>query len=426
MISFLKKKKGGQPAGAADSKKNRAAKNKSTIEQPELAPGAMVAMHRSLCPVTISTQGYTCKISYVEEKSCYRLIMTSKSQEMSDELIDPTDRKKKAVTDFSYKGLFGIHVHPSGILLLLDVEEDFKGQARKNQPAATITSSPPPDDYDDLEGRRICKIGLVECTEHNPLLVAPNNGKFHMQIKPIADEEEKWGVYLSNPKGHVREESPAVLVLEKHIDALIDRKLFTSRTSGDGGIDARNWNKAIADPVIARLQVDKNNILTIEEMFTATGMTLMLEVGKPIPLGLPGLGSAEQDADYQKQFADVLLDLYAATAADGSARDLESDLLRKRNAVVAEAAQAIKKVNSDGVSKLALELAVKEVLAPFYSGSSGAETASGDAVSILNAVVTDLTGWVEADSSRALAVSAIETAFSSRLQSCPGRRGSRR
>jgi hypothetical protein len=419
MVGFFKRKKDGKAADGADSIEPGAASGVSSFEHPPLEAGNMLALSNVLCPVIISTQGFSCEIDYLSEEQKYRFILKSKNKLMSDELIDPKDRKKKAVTDFSYKGLFGIHVHPSGILLLLDQEEDFKGQPRKNQPPATITSRKIPAGYEELQGRRLSTIDLAKCTENSPLLISPNHALYHMQVKPLTNEEGRWGLYLSNPKGFVREDSPAVVILEPYTNILIDRKFFTSRTSGDGGIDARNWNKVIADPVVMRLQVDKNNQLSIEEMFTISGMTLMLESGPPTSLGHPGTGSAEHDTAYQKQFAEVLVGLQADTASEGSSRDMEHNLLKKRNAAIAAAALAIKKINQDGVSKLAVELAIKEILAPFYSGDSGAETASNETIGLLNAIVGEMIGWIEADTSRALAMSAVEEAIAQSASALP-------
>ena len=421
MASFINKMK----PGKKDTKKKEAdapsaPSGKATFAHPELQAGEMVALSNTLCPIEISSQGFTCEIRYKKGDEPYRVMLKKTGGKVvSDETLNPTDRKKKAVTDFMYKGLFGVHIHPSGILLHLDHEEDFKGEIRKNQPPATLTSKELPADHQELDGKRFEKIDLTKCTEHNPLLISPNQGHYHMQVKPVASEDGKWGLYLSNPKGFVREDSPAVVMLEPNVNILIDRKFFGSRTSGDGGIDARNWNKSIADPVIMRLSVDEDNQLTVEEMFTSKGMTLMLESGKATPMGLPGTGSAEQDAAYQKQFADILLGLLKATESDGKARDLEHDLAKERAEAIVDASRAIQKRNQDGVSKLALELAIKEVLAPFYSGDSGGDTASHQTISLLNAITSEIIGWVEADTSRAIAVSAVEKAISQSADTLP-------
>ncbi|MBF0381141.1 MAG: cyclic nucleotide-binding domain-containing protein [Magnetococcales bacterium] len=418
MVSFFKKKKVDKTSGKSSQKTDN-----SRFEHPPLLPGNMVALSNTLSPIEISSQGYSLIVKYVEAKKQYQLIIKSKNSLMSDEFIDPTDRKKKAVTDFAYKGLFGIHVHPLGILLILDQEEGFKGQPRKNQPPAIVTTKKPNSQTDELDAKRTSVFELSHCNVHNPLLISPNNSLYHMQVKPVANEEAQWGLYLSNPKGFVREDSPAVAILEPNTNMLIDRAFFASRTSGEGGIDARNWNKAIVDPVILRLEVDKDYKLKIEEMFTISGLSLLLENDNPISLGLPGLGSVEQDAEFQKKYADVLLRLKSETISEGSARDIEHDLLRKRNAVIAKAAEAFKKINQDGVSTLALELAIKEVLAPFYTNDSGTQTSSHESIALLNAISGEIIGWVEADTSRAMAVEAIEEAIRLSVSQLPWKDG---
>jgi CRP-like cAMP-binding protein len=410
-------------AGKSSQKKKGVVANKATFEHPPIIAGSMVALANILCPIEITSQGFALNINYIPTKKQYQIILKSKDKVMSDEFVDPTDRKKKAVTDFAYKALFGLHVHPSGILLLLDHEEDFRGEPRKNQPPAIITSKKPDAQLDALDSRRLHAVDLALCTDQNPLLISPNNALYHMQIKPIPKEEAKWGLYLSNPKGFIRADSPAVAVLEPHTNIMIDRNFFTSRTSGQGGIDARNWNKAIADPVIMRLLVDENKNLYIEEMFTVTGITLLLDSKKATCLGVPGLGSVEQDSDYQKKFADVLLRLKSETVSAGSAQDIENDLLRKRRAVITQASEVIKKVNQDGVSMLALELSIKEVLAPFYSNDSGTQSSSHEAIALLNSISEELIGWIESDTNRAMAVMAVEDAIKMSVPELPWQDG---
>lgn len=386
-----------------------------TLKHPPLAPNGLIALPNSISPVHVSAEGLGCQISYLEDEKVYRVVLVSNKKKVSDEKIDPTDRKKKAVTDFTFKGLIGIHIHPTGMLIALDQEENFRGEPRVNQPPAEILTAEYPAGGKELEGKRFASFNLPDCTEENPLLIGPNHGKFHMLVKPVENEDKVWGLFLSNPKGYVREDSPPVVHLEKNTVTMVDRKFFTKRaSSGDGGIDARNWNKAIADPVLMRLTVDGSLKLTIEEMYTSGGLTLLLEDNKPIFLGNLGFKSQNQENAHKKQFADLLVTIRQETKDETHERGMEHSLKGEREQVVAKVAKAIEKRNQDGVSKLAVELAVKEVLAPFYGGESGSDTAmliDDKTVALLNAVAGEIVGWVEADTTRALAVAAVEKAI---------------
>ncbi|MBF0454534.1 MAG: cyclic nucleotide-binding domain-containing protein [Magnetococcales bacterium] len=414
MATFINKLKPGKKEVKTAGAEVAAGGNLSQTH-PKLEPKQVVALPNVLTPIQISSQGLSCDITYQSDPSSYRVVLKSNKKMVSDEQITPTDRKKKAVTDFMFKGLIGIHFHPSGMLLALDQEENFRGEARTNQPPAVILSAPYPAGEEGVNSQRFANLDLTLCSEENPLLIAPNHGKFHMLVKPVKGESNQWGLYLSNPKGYIREDSPPVLFLEPSKSVIIDRQFFTSRaSSGDGGIDARNWNKAIIDPVMVRLVVDEASQLMVEDMFTVSGLTLLLEDGKPIALGAAGIRSAQQDAAHKKQFADMLLAVRKETQDEGNERGMEHALLKDRKRVLAEVRKEIKKVNQDGVSKLALELAVKEVLAPFYGGAGGSDSAmtvSHQTVSLLNAVSGEIVGWIEADTSRALAVSAVEKAI---------------
>ncbi|MBF0357077.1 MAG: cyclic nucleotide-binding domain-containing protein [Magnetococcales bacterium] len=416
MASFIKKKKPEKTAEKSDDGP-KARTGKPTLKHPPLQAGQIVAVPNILCPLTFSSQGLSCDIKYDPAEKSYRITLNSKGKVVSDEVVDPTDRKKKAVTDFVFKGLLGIHVHPVGMLLTLDHEEDLSGKIRRNQPPGEIVSLEFPPGVEDQSARRKTTVDLQECTDDKPLFIYPNHGKYHMLVKPLANEEGQWGLHLSNPKGYVREDSPVVAILKSNADVLIDRLFFTSRTSGDGGIDARNWNKAIPDPVIMHLGVSEDLQLTIEDMYSSSGVTVLLE-DDPISLGIPGLATKERDDAFQKQFADVLLAIKAEAMSEGGERVIEHDLAAERKRVIGEASVAIQKRNDDGISKLALELAIKEVLAPFYSDGGG-DLVTHETIALLNAITGEIIGWLEADTSRALAVSAVEKAIDLSADSLP-------
>ncbi|MBF0379524.1 MAG: cyclic nucleotide-binding domain-containing protein [Magnetococcales bacterium] len=411
-MSLIAKKKPGKDSTKSPTPKKR----KPTVEHPPLKAGRILAVSNLLCPILMSTQGLECLISYDAKGKSYNVILRSKGKLVSEEDINPTDRKKKAVTDFMFKGLLGVHLHPSGMLLTLDQEEDLSGQIRKNQPPAEIKSGELPEN--DLDKNRYTTIDLEECTEENPLLISPNIGKFHFLVKPIPDEDSQWGLHLSNAKGYVREDSPVVAVLENEASVLIDRPFFANRTSGEGGLDARSWNKAVPDPVIMHMSVEGGSQLTIEEMYTANGISLILEDYNAISLGIPGLGSQERDEEFQKKFADILVAIKKETLSEGGEREIEHNLQADRLRVIEEASQAIQKRNDDGISKLALELAIKEVLAPFYS-EGGGDLVTHDTIALLNAITGEIIGWLEADTSRALAVAAAEKAIEQSSSSLP-------
>ncbi|MBF0447027.1 MAG: cyclic nucleotide-binding domain-containing protein [Magnetococcales bacterium] len=417
MSTFIKKMKLGkkETQNAGDDSSAAEVTDSQSLKHPPLAPQEVVALSKGLSPVQISSQGLSCHISYKEEKKSYKVVLRSKQQIVSDELIEPTDRKKKAVTDFMFKGLIGIHLHPSGMVLALDQEDNFRGEARANQPPAEIVSGPMTPTVESEDQQRFFTIDLAQCTEETPLLIAPNHGKYHMLVRPLPKTEGCWGLYLSNPKGYVREDSPSVSILKPNTHFVIDREFFTSRaTSGDGGIDARNWNKAIVDPILMRMTVDENARLTIEEIFTLTGLTLLLEVDRPVYLGTAGNRTPEQQNTHQKMYADMLDAIRKETQDEQNERGQEAALAKDRRRIVNLVAVGIQKRNQDKVSKLALELAVKEVLAPFYAGAGGSDSVmvvDHQTISLLNAIAGEIVGWVEADTSRALAVSAVEKAI---------------
>jgi CRP/FNR family transcriptional regulator, cyclic AMP receptor protein len=378
---------------------------------PNLKPNEFIALSKDLSPIRVSNKNLTSNIildiTYNHTDQQYRLVLTSRDEKFSDELIDPTDRKKKAVTGFIWMGSVGIHLNPDGILLTLDQEENYKGGVRTSQPPAIINSGTMSTAAIKKDQQRFSKYDLSLCTDESPILLAPNSGELNMAIKPLSQGEKGWGLYLSNLKGHIRKDSPAVAVLLPDTCTLVDNMLFTKRaTAKEGGLDARNWNSAISDPVLMLLKVDGSGQLTIEEMFTSGGIAIIHEPGKP-----RFLGSA---SDAQKIHCSKMIEKALSSFIGDGANIVQDNILQNdREKIIANAAVAIKKCNQDGVSKLALELAVKEILAPFYMEAIDTDSpfVPHEIISLLNSISADIIAWTGVDTSRALTVSAVEKAI---------------
>lgn len=390
-------------------------------EHPPLRPNEFLALSNRQAPILISSEGLSSRISFQPETGHYRIVTKSGAREISDETIDPTDRKKKAVTDFTFKGLYGIHLHPSGVILCLDEEKDFRGETSKRQKPAVIHSAPPPGDGAGLRRECLMTIDLNECTAGQPVMVGPNSGKMNLLIRKLEEDDAGWGLFLSNKKGIVREESAPVAVLAPSSEVIIHRKFFTQlAASRGGGLDARLWNQEIMDPVLMRLQVDAAGILSLEEMYTTNGLTVLVGGGEPVALGAPGARKPEADREFRREQAQLMQEVRQECQTDLDKRSREAALDRQQKEAILQVTEAIRKKNRDDVSLLALELSVKEVLSPLYwPEGGGRETAvsiDDGAVQLLNAITGDLATWVEADTSRATTLAAARLAIGQAME----------
>ncbi|MBF0145140.1 MAG: cyclic nucleotide-binding domain-containing protein [Magnetococcales bacterium] len=404
------KTKGEAPA---KGKSETPVKPRSTAGQfthPPLEPLGIVALENVFCPLFVKGEGISCHIEMVGAD--YQVRTLSGQREISSEIIPPTDRKKKAVTEFMFKGLIGIHLHPGGMVLTLDQEKNSQGQPRLHQPPLELTGAAPPEEIDSLRSRRLFTYSLSQCTPDKPLVIATNKEHMHMQIRLLESEgEDEWGMFISSPKGMVRDDSKPVLILKKGIRQRIDRPFFTQLAGASGGgIDARTWNRDVHDPIIMEISVDENNLLTIEEMFTVHGLTLLTETEKVSYVGIPHGNTPEQQEAHLKECEKTVLHIRDAILEGLVAHALEMSLAKDRKNIVRSVSTAIHKANRDGVGILALELAVKEVLAPVYAGASGSETSmsvSHETLRLLNAITNELSGWVDADATKDTAIAAM-------------------
>ncbi|MBF0107616.1 MAG: cyclic nucleotide-binding domain-containing protein [Magnetococcales bacterium] len=377
---------------------------------PPLEPLQFIALENVYCPMTLKGEGLSCHIDMVGAD--YQVRTFSGQREISSELIPPTDRKKKAVTEFMFKGMIGIHLHPAGMVLTLEQEKNMQGQPRANQPPLEIVGANPPEEIETLRARRFFSYDLHRCTPDKPLVVAINKEHMHFQIRLLeSDGDDQWGMFISSPKGVVRDDSKPILILGKGVRQRIDRAFFTqlAGTSG-GGIDARTWNRDVPDPILMEVHVDGNLVMTIEEMFTVNGLTTLEDMEKVRYFGLVNGQTPEQQEAHLKECEKIALEIRDSLREGLVAHALEMALARDRKSIVRRAGAALHKENRDGVCILALELAVKEVLAPSYAGASGSETSmnvSHETLRLLNAITSDLTGWVDADPTRDTAVAAL-------------------
>lgn len=399
------KAKGETPAKTATPGKAGSAAKGETFS---VEPLGILALENLYCPLSIETEGLTCHIELVAEKD-YRVRTLSGQREISSEIIPPTDRKKKAVTEFMFKGLIGIHLHPAGMVFTLDQEKNIQGQPRQNQPPAVIHCAVPPSNLEEVRARRLLTYDLEKCTPDKPMVIAINKEHMHFQIRLLETAgDDEWGMFISSPKGVVRDDSKPILILKKGISQRIDRGYFTQLTGSGGGIDARTWNKDVLDPIIMEVSVDSERRLTIEEMFTVYGLTVLTQMDQVTYVGTPNGTTPEQQDAHLKECEKTLLqirdDIQKGLAVHAQAMALAQD----RKTIIRKVGQTLHKNNRDGVGILALELAVKEVLAPSYSGGGESSMSiSHETLRLLNAIASELSGWVEADSIRDSAAAAI-------------------
>lgn len=385
----------------------QATESKAGYAHPDLAPNGFYALPNAYAPVEISSQGISCRVVY-QSHGEYLVTTRSKGRLLSEESLNARDRKKRIVSSFAFKGLVGVHLHPAGIVLALDEEKNFRGEARHNQPPATIVSGPIPPDDAQLQAGRILTVDLTTLSEERPLLIAPNTRLLHMLIKPLG---EGWGIYLSNINGIVRPNSPHVAVLRREGNVVVDRKFLVSLSSlPEGRIIGGAWNVEIVDPIMMRMSVDANGILTLEELFTINGLSVVVGNEEPVRLGLLGDGASPREHEIRDQFAQTLGKLRDRTLSHVEEQGQEEKLQKVRDHLLADVAHAIRKESDDGVVMLALELAVKEIIAPLYNEASGSDhitTVSHEIVTLLNAIINELSGWIQTDSSITLSAAVI-------------------
>ncbi|MBF0160729.1 MAG: cyclic nucleotide-binding domain-containing protein [Magnetococcales bacterium] len=377
---------------------------------PDIEPNGFYALPNDYAPVVVSSQGVSCRIDY-QSHGEYVVTTHSKGRLLLRESLNARDRKKLMVTSFDFKGFIGIHLHPAGMVLALDEEKNAKGETRLNQPPATVLSGPTPPNDAQLRAGRILTIDLTTLSEGSPLLIASNNRLLHMMIKPLGTDKDSWGMYLSNINGIIRSNTLPSVVLRREWSRVVDRNFFIRLASApEGRITASLWNTETRDPAMMRLTVDAAGVLTLEELFTTHGLTVVAGNGPVVRLGLLGDSPPPQEDALREQFVETLGKLRNRTQSCAAEHNQEERLQGIREHLLADVERAIRKESSNGVVMLALELAVKEVIALLYSKNSGAESGSmvgHSTVALLNAIIDELTGWVQTDSSTFLSAAVI-------------------
>ncbi|MBF0185009.1 MAG: cyclic nucleotide-binding domain-containing protein [Magnetococcales bacterium] len=391
---------------------NKPVERQATLPHPDLLPNHYYALSSAYTPVEVGSQGVSCHVEYRGHGEYY-VTTRSKGRIMLQESLNARDRRKLFVSNFDYKGLVGVHLHPAGIVMTLDQEKNEKGEVRPNQPPATIRSGPAPLNLEALLKERVVTIDLATVSESSPLLIASNNRMMHMMIKPVSAESSNWGLYLSNTNGIIRPNTQPSVVLQRESSLVVDRQLFIRLAANpEASIIARSWNVETLDPILLRLSVDAQGMLTLEEMFTTHGLSVVLGDGEVFALGSLGDSPSPQQELLRKQYADTLRKLRDRTQTHVAAHGQEERFQGIRDHLLADVAQALRKETSNGVVMLALELAVKEVLAPLYSEAMGKENITSvdhQTVALLNAILNELSGWIQTDSSVSLSSSAIVT-----------------
>ncbi|MEO5341310.1 MAG: cyclic nucleotide-binding domain-containing protein [Magnetococcus sp. MYC-9] len=394
-----------------DDTERPAEEKQPVLAHPDLKANDYYALPNDYCPVVVSSQGISCRIEYKSHGE-YFVVTRSKGRIMVQESLNARDRKKLFVTGFDFKGLIGIHLHPAGMVLTLDEEKNAKGEPRTNQPPATIVSGPLPPHDEQLKNGRILRIDLTTLSEGTPLLISSNNRLLHMMIKPLGSDNEAWGLQLSNANGIVRANGAPSLVLQREGRVWFDRNLLIRlAASPEESITARTWNMETVDPILMQLAVDAEGVLTLEELFTTHGLSVVAGEGQPTSLGLLGDSPSPRDAELRRQHAETLGKLRDRTRSCVAEQGQEERLQGIRDHLLADVARALRKEAPGGVVMLALELAVKEIIAPRYNDASGSDhitTVDHTMVTLLNAIVSELTGWIQTDSSTALSAAAID------------------
>ncbi|WP_130471600.1 cyclic nucleotide-binding domain-containing protein [Candidatus Magnetaquicoccus inordinatus] len=384
----------------------------ANVPHPDLPANSYYALPNQYAPVEIGSQGVSCHIEYRGQGEYY-VTTRSKGRIMLQESLNARDRKKLFVSSFDFKGLVGVHLHPAGMVFTLDEEKNAKGEVRPNQPPATILSAAVPENEEQLRAGRIMEINLAEVSAESPLLIASNNRLMHLMIKPVSAEGGAWGLYLSNSNGIIRANTLPSALLQPGGSVVVDRQFFIRlAASPEASITARAWNVETLDPVLMRLSVNAASILTIEELFTSHGLSVVVGEGAVTKLGLLGDSSAGNEEMLRNQYAETLAKLRDRTHSQVAELGQEGKLQAVRDQILAEVKRALRKESSHGVLILAMELAIKEVLAPLYNEARGSDQITSvdhETVKLLNGICNELIGWLQTDSSVALSASAINT-----------------
>ncbi|MBF0114061.1 MAG: cyclic nucleotide-binding domain-containing protein [Magnetococcales bacterium] len=398
--------------GASTEEVSKPVEREANVAHPDLAPTHYYALSNQFAPVVISSQGVSCHIEYRLQGEYY-VTTRSKGRIMLQESLNARDRKKLFVSNFDFKGLVGVHLHPAGMVFTLDEEKNAKGEVRPNQPPATILSGAAPQDAASLLAGRSARIDLKTVSQESPILIGSNNRMMHMMIKPVSAEGGAWGLYLSNANGIIRGNTLPSVVLQRESGVVVDRQFFIRlAASPDASIVARAWNVETIDPVLFRLSVDDAAVLTIEELFTTHGLSVVVGDGEVLKLGLLGDAPGPQEEMVRNQYAVNLGKLRDRTRTQVAELGQEGKLQAIRDHILTDVGRALRKENANGVVVLAMELAVKEVLAPLYNEAKGSDQITSvdhETVKLLNAISNELTGWLQTDSSIALSAAAITT-----------------
>ncbi|MBF0370248.1 MAG: hypothetical protein HQL52_12415 [Magnetococcales bacterium] len=395
-----------------------AQQNQQTEEKPShtstLAPNEFRAISRTELPLAITIDSISCYIDYSPEQARYRIKATSGKRMSSEETVNPTDRHRKAVSNFMYKGLIGIHLHPSGIILHLDEEKNFKGEARHNQTHAEITSAKPSKETQkELQGR-LTQIDLKACSQSTPLLICPNHGKLHMLVRPDAEKKGRFGVFLSSAKGKERENTPPSFYFEQGKPLILSQDfLIKLATIGKGNIDARNWNAELRDPILARFTLSDSHTLNVEELFTSDGLTFLLGNADPIYLGTPGVRSEKEEAQHQKECLAAAREISLVVSKNLQKKTAKEEKEAARERVMATVLGSLKMDSPEGVRLLALELALKEVLATLYGITGASETAmqiDNERTRLIDAITRETIAKLKSARTRQIALTAVHQA----------------
>ncbi|MEO5367218.1 MAG: hypothetical protein H7831_12895 [Magnetococcus sp. WYHC-3] len=408
-----------------DKKRELDSRKRGMVPRTPLAPVSFRAVCKSETPMFLDNEDIACFIDYMPGGDVF-IETFSRGKTLSAESINPRSRAKKAVTSFTYKGLLGVHVHPRGVVLYLSQEENLRGEPRHNQPAAEVWSQYQEATVEAERAQRILRVDLHGIGDDNPVVINPNiTGKelMHMVIKPLNGQVGDVGVYLSSVKGQTRDKGEPTFRLEPGRPTVLDRGLFAEIVRKDpGNIDARAWNIEVQDPITVELTLSEKGELTIEEYFTTNGITVM--VGEQPPVFLAALGSKleEEEPAFRQFWLEQTLRVRATLLQGLEEKLREQERERHRSEVVGAVYRSLRMETNEGVSCLAFELAVKEVLASAYGDTGGSETAmSFDALTtnLIMEITAAAVGLLESERMRNDAVAAVTEAIRDAAQRFP-------